>query len=432
MAKQINKNPRFTVIIPNKNRAEYLCHTLRTCMMQDYEPFEVIVSDDGSTDNAREVAEEASRRDSRIRVLSPDVGVGMLNNFEFALSQVKPGFVIALGGDDGLLPNGIKGMRDVLIDTGMDMLAWPASVYLYPNVRESNGQLSIYHSKGIKIINSYEFLSRQVKNLYYVTDIESPMFYIKGVVSTTLIDRVRKRSVDGHFYSCPTPDGYSGIVLAGEVSHYAYSGEPFSIYGVSPDSHGLGYISSDEKGKKDSETFYKNVVSRPMHQELASQPYSPLITLMTVDYLLTARDLPGWPGKFPPIDYKNVLLKGIKELAHGLYGDNRICRELKILNQIAEKHGLGEFFRKKVRRSKRFRKRTYFVGSGINKNAIFLDGSLYKLHNIVDAAYAAQSLYKAYCDLNPSSLLKIIMRSLTYKLRAIRKGDPFPHESEWR
>ena len=28
--------PLFTVIIPEKNRAEYLVHTLKTCMIQEY------------------------------------------------------------------------------------------------------------------------------------------------------------------------------------------------------------------------------------------------------------------------------------------------------------------------------------------------------------------------------------------------------------
>lgn len=100
MIKQGNKetSPLFTVIIPNKNRANFLHHTLRTCMMQNYEPLEVLVSDDGSTDNTREVVEEASRRDSRIRYISPGSGIGMRDNFEFALRQVKPGFVTTLGG----------------------------------------------------------------------------------------------------------------------------------------------------------------------------------------------------------------------------------------------------------------------------------------------------------------------------------------------
>lgn len=355
----------------------------------------------------------------------------MRDNFEFALRQAKPGYVIALGGDDGLLPDGIVGMRDVLRDTGMEMLAWPAPIFTYPTVRGSRGQLAIFRRKGTRIIDAQQFLSRQSTELHYLSDLESPMFYVKGVVSTGLVERVRSRSADGRFYACPTPDGYSGIVLAGEVSHYAFSGKPFSIYGASPDSQGLAYISNDERAKLASEQFMRTVESRPMHADLASQPYSPLITLMTVDYLLTARDLPGWAGVVPPIDYREVLMKSLNELAHGLYGEDRVCRELTILQRIAERHGLGDFFRRKVRGSNRYRTRQPFDGSGVNANAFFVDAPTFELRNIFDAAHAAKYLYQAHVDLNPSNVFRIIARSLRYRLGAMRKGEPFPPESGW-
>ena len=426
------KSPLFSVIIPCKDRAFFLQHTLHTCMIQDYEPLEILVSDDGSTDNTRDVIEEASRHDSRIRYFSPGAGTGMRGNFEYVLRQAKPGFVIALGGDDGLLPDGIKGMHELLSDTGMDLLAWPAPVYSYPNVCGVKAQLAINHRKGLKIVDSHRFLCRQAKGLNYISDVESPMFYVKGVASTKIIDRVRSRSTEGRFYSCPTPDGYSGIVLAGEVARYAFSGKPFSIFGRSPASQGMVYLSNEDKAKKSSEIFFQDLSSKTMHFELASQPYSPLITIMTVDYLLTARDLPGWPGRFPPINYRQVLLNGIKELSNGLYGDDRIGRELGILNQIAEKHGLGNYFRDKVRQTKRCRKKSYFEGSGINASAFFLDADSYNLRNIFEAAYAAQTIYQAYSDMNPSFLFRMIARSLVYKFRSKGNGNPFPTESEWR
>ena len=424
-------SPLFTVIIPNKNRARFLHHTLRTCAMQNYERLEVIVSDDASTENTRDVVEDAARRDPRIRSVFHESPIGMRENFEFALRQAKSGFVIALGGDDGLLPDGIQGMRDLLRETSTELLAWSAPIYTYPGVRGTNGQLAIYRTRGTKLIESKEFLARQAKNLHYLSDIESPMCYVKGVASTTLIDRVRRRSADGRFYACPTPDGYSGIVLAGEVTRYAFSGKPFTIFGASPESQGLAYMLNDAEAKKSSESFIRSVASRPMHEELASQPYSPLITLMTVDYLLTCRDLPGWPGAVPPIDYRAVLSRGLDELAHGMYGDERLCRELGILLRIAQKHGLERFFQEKVRRSRRHRERGPFEGTGINVSAFFLDASAYELRNIVDAAYAAKYVYQAYADLQPASMIDIVSRSISYRLRAMAKGKPFPAESEW-
>jgi hypothetical protein len=419
-------NPRFTVVIPTKNRAEYLKQTLRTCSAQDYDNLVVIVSDDGSTDHTMDVILDASRQDPRIRYLKNGMNPGMRDNFEFALNQAEPGFVMALGGDDGLMPGGITGMRDVLRDTGLELLSWASPLYTYPGVRGSGGQLMLYHPKKDRIVKSREFLARQASHLNYLGDIESPMSYVKGVASTRLIKQVQRRSKEGRFYSCPTPDGYSGIVLAGEVECFAFSREPFAIYGLSPTSQGLNYITNDEAAKKNSTSFFKSVDTVPMHRELASQPYSPLITLMTVDYLLTAQDLPGWEGVVPTIDFKKVINTGISELAHGLYGEDRLLREMQILRQIALHHGLVEHFESLVANSSRKKPKLPFVGNGINHRAIFLDATQYGIHDIFEASRAASVLGRFYADLMPRRLVGTFKRSLDYFLASSGKGNAFP------
>ena len=82
--------PLFTVIIPQKDRAEYVIHTLKTCMIQDYPNFEIIVSDDCSNDNSVEVIRELMKKDSRIKLFAHEKHLGMRDNFEFALKQVRP------------------------------------------------------------------------------------------------------------------------------------------------------------------------------------------------------------------------------------------------------------------------------------------------------------------------------------------------------
>lgn len=422
--------PLFTVIIPAKDRAEYLHHTLRTCSNQDYENLEIIVSDDGSSDNTEEVVLDAAQKDKRIRYVTPG-SVGMRDNFEYALDQVKPGYVIALGGDDGILPYGISQMWRTLEETGLDILTWSAPIFTYGASRSANGQLRLHRPGKSKIVRSSEYLARQANNLHYLSDPESPMFYIKGVVATKLVKQVRSRSKDGRFYVCPTPDGFSGIVLAGEVEKYAFSALPLTIAGASPTGQGQAYLSGGEEGKKLSESFYRAVSNVSMHRDLASQPYSPLISIMTADYLLTAKDLPGWPGHVPTIDYKELLLKGLKELANGLYAADRVSRELVILHNIAQYHGLDAFFRQKVKAMKRNRSRKPLVGNGITPSQVLLDCDMFQIHNVFDAAYVCYFVYQFLSKVNLNTVKDLIVNSLKYKMQQIQKGDRFPLESDW-
>jgi glycosyltransferase involved in cell wall biosynthesis len=432
------KEPLFTVIIPVKNRANYLYYTLQTCIIQDYCNFQVIVSDDGSTDNLKEVVEEASRKDSRIKYVSPNngLGVGMRDNFEYALNLISEGYVIALGGDDGLLPQSISKMAKILEDTKQSVISWSAPLYTYPGAGIETGQLMLYTKfgrlkRGHKILSTKDFLERQAINLNYLSDIYSPMFYVKGAVSIDLIKRVKQRSPENRFYVCPTPDGYSGIVIAGEIDSYVYSYEPLSIFGLSSSSQGLNYLASDEKAIKNSQAFFSNVSNVPMHKELASQPYSPLITLMTADYLLTARDIPGWPGKFPPIDFKSMILKSIEELAHGLYSDNRLDRELKILYEIAAYHGLEEFYLKALSGKRKYVKKNPLEGNAIAINRIFLDCTLYEINDILQASYTVSLMYRILPKTSLSTLSKAILNSIRFKLNSMKKGDNFPDKSKW-
>ncbi|PDT74089.1 glycosyltransferase family A protein [Bradyrhizobium sp. C9] len=419
-------NPRFTIVIPTKDRADYLYHTLRTCSAQDYDNLVVIVSDDGSTDHTKDVVMDAASRDARIRYMKNGMAPGMRDNFEFALNQAERGFVMALGSDDGIMPRGITGMRNVLCDTGLELLSWASPLFVYAGVRDPRGQLMLYHPKKDRLIESRQFLARQAQHLNYLGDVESPMTYVKGVASTRLVRQVQARSADGRFYRCPTPDGYSGIVLAGEVERFAFSGIPFAIYGLSPTSQGLNYLTSDEAAKKNSDSFFKSVDAVPMHRELAGQPYSPLITLMTVDYLLTARDLPGWRGTFSSIDFKRVIVSSIAELAHGLYSEERLLREMQILKMIADHHGLGPYFEGTLRKSRRRKAKQPFAGNGINLRLILLDAVDYGIADIFDASVAASHLQPFYANLMPRNLVKIFRRSLDYFLASTGRGSPFP------
>src|SRR5260370_8196299 len=206
---------------------------------------------------------------------------------------------------------------------------------------------------------------------------------------------------------------------------------PVSIGGAWPTSQGVAYLAGGEEAKELSDSFYRAVSDVRMHRDLASQPYSPLIALMTADYLLTAKDLPGWPGDVPAIDYENLLVKGLKELANGLYAADRINRELVILHKIAQYHGLEPFFRRKVKETRRYRGRKPFVGNGITPSQVLLDCDMFQFHTIFDPPYISYFFSKLLSKINFVTTKKLIADSLKYRMQQLLKGDRFPPESEW-
>ena len=216
--------PLFTVIIPQRNRAEYLIHTLRTCMIQDYPNCEFIVADDYSEDNSVELIRLLQKKDPRIKLIAHEKHVGMRDNFESALSAVRRGYVMALGGDDGLVPGCFWKMYEIIKETGTQLMCWRTPYFMYAEDDTVKARFVIPRVKGsgYRWVKSEDFLNKIAKTFSYQIP-ECPMFYMQGVASTELVDRVKSRTPDGCFYYCPTPDGFSGVVLAGEVEKYIYT-----------------------------------------------------------------------------------------------------------------------------------------------------------------------------------------------------------------
>src|SRR5580698_9548912 len=93
---------KFSVIIPTRERAASLRHSLSTCLDQNFDDYEVIVSDNFSSPSTREVVEAAGS--SKVRYFRTPGPLAMSSNWEFGVSQAQGEYVIVIGDDDGLLP----------------------------------------------------------------------------------------------------------------------------------------------------------------------------------------------------------------------------------------------------------------------------------------------------------------------------------------
>jgi len=424
---KLSDYPLFTVIIPQKDRSEYLIHTLRTCMIQDYPNFEIIVSDDFSEDNSVEVVRKLMNLDGRIKLFAHDHHIGMRDNFEFALNQVRPGYIIALGGDDGLTPGCIWRMFEILSETKRELLTWPLAGFTYSDHEGGKNIFYINRAKNtdVKFIKSETFLNKLAQTFLYQID-ECPMFYMKGVASTALVDRVKSRTKDNSFYNCPTPDGFSGVVLAGEVEDFAFTNQPLSIAGTTNKSQGINYQKTDKKSKEEAQQFFNDNIRRTMHAELASQQYSPLITLMTADYLLTAQDLPGWPGKFTPISFEALLRASFKFIEKSPIENEVLVRELNILKQIAVQHGLLDLFNHLLATTKRKVVKKEHVYGFVITNLVRFEGSELGINNIFDASLATNFVYNFYNRITIKAIIvfiintfRVLIRSKSYKVEKI-------------
>lgn len=108
--------PRVTVCIPAYNHGEFLADALESALAQSYGDIEVVVSDNRSTDNTREVVERFQQRDPRVRYELAPTHTGMQENFNRCLQLARGEYVKFLCADDVLESACVERMLAVLAD----------------------------------------------------------------------------------------------------------------------------------------------------------------------------------------------------------------------------------------------------------------------------------------------------------------------------
>lgn len=90
---------RFSILIPVFNTEKYLDLCLQSVLKQNYSDFEIILTDDGSTDGSRKICEKYASSDSRIKFFSRE-NKGLLATRREQLKICSGDYVLFLDSDD--------------------------------------------------------------------------------------------------------------------------------------------------------------------------------------------------------------------------------------------------------------------------------------------------------------------------------------------
>jgi glycosyltransferase involved in cell wall biosynthesis len=110
----VRAEPTLSVIMANYNDAPYIGEALEAILAQSFPPREVIVVDDGSTDNSIAVIEEFVRRDPIVRLLRNERNVGLISSGNRALAQASGDYVCWASANDYVLPGLFEKSRRLL------------------------------------------------------------------------------------------------------------------------------------------------------------------------------------------------------------------------------------------------------------------------------------------------------------------------------
>jgi glycosyltransferase involved in cell wall biosynthesis len=117
----MQKTPLVSILINNYNYGRFVAHAVASALQQTYPHIEVIVVDDGSTDDSRTTVEPY--RDRATIISQSNAGQASAMNTGFARSSGE--IVHFLDADDLLHPNAIERVVDAFQDSRVVKVHWP-------------------------------------------------------------------------------------------------------------------------------------------------------------------------------------------------------------------------------------------------------------------------------------------------------------------
>lgn len=127
IAENGNNSIKLTVIIPVYNKGQFLRDTVKSVIDQAYEAVEIILINDGSTDNSGIICDELSKSYPFINVIHQENrGVSAARNK--GMSEAKGLYILFVDADDLLPPNTIIQLMEVVEKDEIDVLMFNYSI----------------------------------------------------------------------------------------------------------------------------------------------------------------------------------------------------------------------------------------------------------------------------------------------------------------
>ena len=118
----------FSIIVPVYNAEKTIRHCLDSILAQQFKDFEIIIINDGSTDNTLDILDEYSNKDTRIKLYSFDnSGVSITRQRGIALSTGE--YLLFVDSDDSIKSELLQNLYTTIVEfNSPDIIRYQASL----------------------------------------------------------------------------------------------------------------------------------------------------------------------------------------------------------------------------------------------------------------------------------------------------------------
>jgi len=230
--------PLFSIVLPTRDRAHLVGHSLRSALDQTFDDYEIVLSDNHSSDGTAEVVREFGS--DRVRYFRTDRPLSMPDSWEFALSKARGEWIAFLEDDDAVSAKLLKKVAEVIEEARPSLVTWNVCGYYHQswfNPAQRN-QMWIPHFTSR---SSEQDAQAQIAKLFSFRENWSGMRFMNSCFRREIVDRVRARL--GRFFLPPAPDYSAGAAMLSLMKSTIHLDIPLHLAGIAGNEgmHGSGY-----------------------------------------------------------------------------------------------------------------------------------------------------------------------------------------------
>lgn len=213
--------PKVSIVIPCYNQGQYIDETVNSCLAQTYDDIEIIIVNDGSTDEATNTLLSNYSRPKTKVINKENGGLAEARNTGIAAATGK--YILPLDSDDKIAPTYIEKAVNVIENNtkigivyclaeffGAKQGIWPLKEYRFPDILSGNRifctalfhksnweKVGGYKKEMIYGLEDYEFWLSLIENGVEVYRIPEVLFYYRQhqvSMITKLSENIEKQS----------------------------------------------------------------------------------------------------------------------------------------------------------------------------------------------------------------------------------------------
>jgi glycosyltransferase involved in cell wall biosynthesis len=319
-------SPLFSIVIPTYNRSDLVQKAVRSVLGQTFADLEVVVSDNCSEDDTREVI--GSFDDRRVRYVRTPRHTAIADSWEFARSQARGSLIMLLSDDDAMVHDALERFADQHRRRDAD--------FLFCNLAEYRDQSFLGPQKNTVNCRPFSGSSRLVST----DELLKPLFAMRPtfnfhpsafIFSAKVAERVVQRC--GRFFASNGVEYFAWPLTAVFSKHTCYIDAPLVILGRTYKSWGSMIVLSNP-GKEQIE---KMIADNDQNRDWVPLKNFTLTNLMAEGLLLGKKLFPEELRPYP-FDEQQYLRRTMAELKSRLELGVDVNREICEVLTYAEKY----------------------------------------------------------------------------------------------